>query len=101
MRRQPHERLRELRFKKGYKTQKQFLAHAKKYGYVMNFKRYGGIERGDVNPTLTDVITICRAMEISSDTWLFGHHNAIDTRMLDEAEAKIVRDLVMGLLTLR
>lgn len=101
MRRKPHERLRELRLKKGYKTQKQFYAHAKKYGYHISLRRYGGIERGDINPTMTDMMTICKAMEITSDAWLFGRQDAIDTRLLNDLEAQIVKDLIKGLLQLR
>lgn len=101
MRRAPHERLRELREKRGYKTQKQFCAHARRYGYSLNSRRYGGIERGDVTPNIDDIIVICKAMEISADAWLFGYQDAIDTRLLNDMELKIVKDLVQGLLSLR
>jgi transcriptional regulator with XRE-family HTH domain len=101
MRRKPHERLRELREKKGFKTQKQFCATARRYGYSLNPRRYGGIERGDIVPTQNDIITICKAMTISADAWLLGFQDRIDTKLLDDAEAQIVKDLVMGLLSLR
>lgn len=100
MRRRPHERLRELREKR-YRTQKEFCAHARRYGYAIDAKRYGGIERGDIAPSIQDIITICRAMEISSDAWLFGYQDAIDTRLLDDKEVRIIKDLVKGLMSLR
>ncbi len=102
MRRTPHVRLRELREKKGYQTKKSFCAHARRYGYKLDLRRYGGIERGHIEPRIEEVITICKAMEISADSWLFGYQQEIvDFKLLDDAEAEIVKELIRGLLTLR
>lgn len=102
MRKAPHVRLRELREKKGYATQKAFCAHARRYGYDLNPRRYGGIETGRIEPRVEEVITICRAMEISADAWLFGYQQeTLDYRLLDDAEAAIVKELIKGLLSLR
>lgn len=100
MRRAPHERLRELREKR-FESQKVFCSYAQKYGYSITVRRYGAIERGDVDPALSEIVTICKAMHISSDSWLFGYQDVIDTRLLSEAEMEIVRELVRGLVSLR
>lgn len=100
MQREPHERLRELREKR-FRSQKVFCGYAQKYGNEISLRRYGAIERGDVNPTLTEIVTICRAMHISADSWLFGYQDVIDTKMLSEAEMGIVKELVKGLVSLR
>lgn len=100
MQQKPFERLRGLREKR-FRTRKLFCSYANKYGYEIDLRRYGAIERGDVDPGLSEVIVICRAMHISADSWLFGYQDAIDTRLLSEAEVGIVRDLVKGLVSLR
>jgi transcriptional regulator with XRE-family HTH domain len=100
MQQTPNERLRELREKR-FRTRKEFCSYAGKYGYSIDVRRYGAIERGDVQPVLSEVITICKAMHISADSWLFGYQDLIDTRLLSEAEMLIVRELVKGLISLR
>jgi predicted nucleotidyltransferase len=100
MRRAPHERLRELREKR-FRNRKAFCSYALKYGYEIDLRRYGAIERGDVDPGLSEVIVLCKAMHISADSWLFGYQDVIDTRLLSEAEMEIVRELVKGLVSLR
>ncbi len=80
---------------------KAFCAHARRYGYAVEARRYAGIERGDVTPTIHEIIAICKAMEISADAWLFGYQETIDTRLLNDTEAVIVKELVKGLLSLR
>lgn len=100
MQRAPHERLRELREKR-FRNRKLFCSYAQKYGYDIDLRRYGAIERGDVNPVLSEIIVVCRAMHISADSWLFGYQDVIDTRLLSEAEMEIVKGLVRGLVSLR
>lgn len=102
--RAPHVRLKELREKKGYATQKAFCAHARRYGYKLDTRRYGGIETGRIVPRLDEVVTICKAMEISADAWLFDYQDPRelrDIKLLDDPEVAIVRELIRGLLSLR
>ena len=93
------DRLRVLRESRGYKTQKQFCSHAKKYGYVIDVVRYGRIERGEVKPNIEEIWTICKAMEITADAWIFGRVPRVDVRWLTDHEVGIVNELVKGLLS--
>lgn len=101
MHRAPHERLRNLREKKGFATQKQFISHAGRVGHKMSLRRYGAIERGEAKPSVNEIAAICLAMNISADTWLMGRYSVEDAAWLTENEMAIVTTLVNGLMSLR
>jgi transcriptional regulator with XRE-family HTH domain len=65
------ERLKELRVKRGFQTQKAFVAHANKYFYPLDVQRYGAIERGVARVGLDEIWMICKAMEVTADEWVF------------------------------
>jgi transcriptional regulator with XRE-family HTH domain len=101
MHRAPHERLRDLRERKGFATQKQFINQAGRSGYKIGSRRYGAIERGEAKPTINEIAVICLAMNISADAWLMGRYSMEDAAWLTEKEMAIVSALVRGLLGLR
>lgn len=78
-----HLRLKLLREGRGFSSQKHFCAHAQRYGFDIQPRRYGAIERGDARPTIDEIIDICEAMKISADAWLFGVDTRVDLRGLD------------------
>lgn len=100
MRELPHVRLRDLREKR-FSSQKSFCSYAQKNGHKIASRRYGGIERGDINPTIDDVIAICYALEISADTWLFGRREIAHVSLLSDAELDFVERVTEGLVALR
>lgn len=101
MNRLPHQRLRDLRLQRGFRTQKTFCAHLKKCGGTIALRRYGSIERGDIRPQMDEILEICAALKISSDAWLFGVAGRIDVRALTVDEVILVEQLVEGLARIR
>lgn len=96
-----HQKLRFLREKRGYGTQKAFCYHAQKSGFNVNLRRYGSIERGDIRPNIDDIIEICKAMQISSDEWLLEFNTDANIKLLTTEEMLLVKSVIEGLIALR
>lgn len=99
--RPPHERLRELRIKRGFTSYSHFCSHARRQGYMIKPRRYGAIERGDAKLSVREIAEICKAMGISADVWLVGVTPQIDISMLTKKEIELVNCIIEAMVRVR
>lgn len=93
-----HMRLRQLREFGGYESQKDFCWQAKRRGCRIDLRRYRDIERGDVSPKLYEIVSICTALNISADAWLFGaDHRILKFYQLNESQQNFIFSIIEGL----